>query len=78
MTSLIGLHQLKLTTGRRLPTGLIEGQIADRDQLHFGEVILEELATVKQGCAAILRPILDQLANAAGCVSAQGFADLNN
>lgn len=78
MTSLIGLHQLKLTTGRRLPTGLIEGQIADRDQLHFREVILEELPIVKQGCAVSLRPILDQLANAAGCVSAQSFDDLNN
>jgi hypothetical protein len=78
MTSLIGLHQMKLSTGRRLPTGLIEGQIADRDQLHFGEVIFEEVPTVRQGYAATLRPILDQLANAAGCVSAESFEDLNN
>jgi hypothetical protein len=75
MTSLIGLHQLKLTTGRRLPAGLVEGQIADRDQLHFREVILEELPIVKQGWVASLRPIIDQLANAAGCVSAESFDD---
>jgi hypothetical protein len=78
MTSLIGLHQLKLSTGRRLSNGLIEGQIADRDQLHFHEVIFEEVPIVRQGYAVSLRSILDQLANAAGCVSAQSFDDLNN
>jgi hypothetical protein len=75
MISLVGLTQLKLTTGRRLATGGMEGQVADRDQLHFSEVIFEQLPTLKEGYVSVLRPILDQLANAAGCISAESFGD---
>jgi hypothetical protein len=73
MASLIGLDQLRLTTGKPK-----EGEIADRDQLQLVEAILEEVPTTRHECAAILRPMMDQLANAAGFVSAQSFDDANN
>jgi hypothetical protein len=38
----------------------------DRDQYHFDEVILETIPTAQAECASIIRPILDQMANAGG------------
>jgi hypothetical protein len=38
----------------------------DRDQYHFDEVILETIPTAHAECASIIRPILDQMANAGG------------
>lgn len=45
----------------------------DREQLHFPEVILEEIPESNQAYAPMVRPILDQLANAAGRPSAANF-----
>ena len=64
--------------GRRLVRGFdtfteMEGELADRDQLHLNEVILEEVPAGNPDCATMLRPILDQLANAAGLPSAPSF-----
>jgi hypothetical protein len=56
----------------------MEGEIADRDQLHFSDVILEGVPAGNQDCATALRPILDQLANAAGRVSAPSFDQSGN
>ncbi|MGH8543868.1 MAG: AlbA family DNA-binding domain-containing protein [Gammaproteobacteria bacterium] len=47
--------------------------IIERDQLHFTEVICEEVLTDDQSCASVMRPILDQLANAAGHASTPHF-----
>jgi hypothetical protein len=38
----------------------------DRDQYHFDEAIFETIPTTQAECASIIRPILDQMANAAG------------
>jgi hypothetical protein len=38
----------------------------DRDQYHFDEVIVETIPTTQAECASIMRPILDQIANAGG------------
>ncbi len=54
MASLIGLDKMMLTTGRRSITGQTERQIADRDQFHFTEVILENVPATIEECAKIL------------------------
>jgi hypothetical protein len=38
----------------------------DREQYHFDEVIFETIPTARAECANIIRPILDQMANAGG------------
>jgi hypothetical protein len=78
MASLVGLTGLRLTTGIRTITGLKEGQTVDRDQLHPTEVILEQTPISLSELAVTLRPILDQLANAAGCISSQSFDEAGN
>jgi hypothetical protein len=51
----------------------LTGAIADREQLHLTEAIIEEVPTGNPDCATVLRPILDQLANAAGLSTAPSF-----
>jgi len=72
MASVIGVK------GRRILTGVdsyhgIAGELADRDQLHLPEVILETVPTQREESAMLLRPILDQLANAAGIPLSPAF-----
>ncbi len=45
----------------------------DRDQYHFDEVIFETAPTARADCAAIVRPILDQIANAGGAAASTIF-----
>ena len=45
----------------------------DRDQYHFDEVIFETIPTAQADCAAIIRPILDQIANAGGAAASPIF-----
>jgi hypothetical protein len=45
----------------------------DRDQFHFDEVIVETIPTTEAECANIIRPILNQMANAAGRVTSPIF-----
>lgn len=78
MASFVGLNGLRLTTGIRTINGLIEGQVVDRDQLHLTEVILEQVPASLPELAGILRPMLDQLANAAGCISSRSFDEAGN
>lgn len=47
--------------------------VLERDQLHFAEVIFEEVPTDNQSCASAVRPMLDQLANTAGHASTPHF-----
>jgi hypothetical protein len=43
-----------------------EASILDRDQFHFSEVIVDEVSHDPYLFAPLLRPLLDQTANAAG------------
>jgi hypothetical protein len=51
---------------------------ADRDQLHLSEVILETVPTGRPQCADFLRPMLDQLANAANLSASPSFDENGN
>lgn len=51
------------------------GDPLDRDQYHFDEVIFETIPTTPQECAGIIRPILDQMANAGGRATSPIFDD---
>jgi hypothetical protein len=69
LASVIGVKDRGLATQFDTWTGMV----ADRDQLHLNEVIIEELPSGNPDCATMLRPLLDQLANAAGLPSAPSF-----
>ena len=45
----------------------------DRDQFHFGEVIIETVPNSVQECAVIIRPFIEQLANTAGRATSSSF-----
>jgi len=45
----------------------------DRDQYHFNEVIFETVPTTPGDCASVVRPILDQIANAGGTATSPIF-----
>ncbi|MFY9627255.1 MAG: RNA-binding domain-containing protein, partial [Methylocystis sp.] len=49
------------------------GDPLDRDQYHFDEVIFETVPTTPSECANIIRPILDQMANAGGRATSPNF-----
>jgi hypothetical protein len=49
------------------------GNPLDRDQYHSDEVIFETIPTTPAECAGIVRPILDQLANAGGQATSPVF-----
>jgi hypothetical protein len=72
MASVVGVRGKRFTVFdyRR---GSMVGHPADRDQLHLREVVLEEVPAGNPECAAALRPMLDQLANAAGVDGSPSF-----
>jgi Putative DNA-binding domain len=72
LASVIGLRDRSLTAEFHTFRGM-EMVLADRDQLHLAEAILEEVPAGNPDCATMLRPMLDQLANAAGLQSAPSF-----
>jgi hypothetical protein len=47
--------------------------ILDRDQLHFSEVILERMPQSVQDMGVMLRPLIEQIANAAGRAKSSSF-----
>lgn len=73
MASLIGVKGKGLTTERQWFRGGFEGEYSDRDQLHLTEIIFEDVPSGDPECAAVLRPALDQLANAAGLAASPNF-----
>jgi hypothetical protein len=77
-TSLIGVKGKKLTAYFAAWWRGKEGQIADRDQLHLSDVILEEVPSGEPDCGRVLRPMLDQLANAAGFEASPNFDENGN
>jgi len=66
MASLIGIKGKGLITERKTLLGEMEGERADRDQLHFAEVMLDRIPSGNQDSADAVRPILNQLARSAG------------
>ena len=46
----------------------------DRDQFHFGEVIIETVPNSVQECAIMIRPFIEQLANTAGRATSSSFS----
>lgn len=45
----------------------------DRDQFHFGEAVIESVPASVQAFAAAVRPVIEQLANAAGLAASPSF-----
>jgi hypothetical protein len=72
MASVIGVKGRGILTGVDSYHGMA-GELADRDQLHLPEVILETVPTQREESAMLLRPIHDQLANAAGIPLSPAF-----
>ena len=52
-----------------------EAGVLDRDQFHFSEVILDDAPLDAYEYAKLLRPLLDQIANAAGLARTPSFDD---
>jgi hypothetical protein len=47
--------------------------ILDRDQLHFTEIILETVPNSVQELGVMMRPLIEQIANAAGRARSSSF-----
>jgi Putative DNA-binding domain len=77
MASVIGVKGRGMVVGFD-PFGTMDGEVADRDQLHFSGVVIEDIPTGNPDCAKMLRPILDHLANVAGHASAPSFDQNGN
>ena len=50
-----------------------EAGVLDRDQIHFSEVVIEDVPLDRYEYAKLLRPLLDQTANAAGRAASPSF-----
>ncbi len=73
LVSLIGVKgvQYSFTMGRSVFED--EMGIFDRDQFHFSEVVVEDVPSDPKEYAKLLRPLLDQTANAAGRSATPSF-----
>jgi len=76
MASLVGVEGKLL--GKNDRSWGTRGHLLDRDQLHLGEVVLEEAPDGNPNCGMALRPMLDQLANTAGHEASFSFDDSGN
>ncbi|HVB15209.1 MAG TPA: ATP-binding protein [Stellaceae bacterium] len=72
MASVLGVREHKLAAFNST-TYSFHGQLADREQLHLAETVIEKVPADDTECASALRPMLDQLANAAGRVASVSF-----
>jgi hypothetical protein len=68
LISLVGVTGARINFARGQDSAWLDnlGFALDRDQYHFDEVIFETIPTTQAECASIIRPILDQVANAGG------------
>ena len=75
LVSLIGVKGARLNLARGANAAWYDnlGETLDRDQYHFAEVIFESVPKTPKECAAIVRPILDQIANAGGAASSPTY-----
>ncbi|MBT1516529.1 putative DNA binding domain-containing protein [Bradyrhizobium sp. SRL28] len=73
LVSLIGMKGVPYSFAG--PNSIFEDEAGtlDRDQFHFTEVILEDIPADPYEYAKLLRPLLDQIANAAGRASTPSF-----
>jgi len=77
MVSLLGIRGRTLAA-YNMNLGRFQGQTINRDQLHLAEVILEEVPPGDPDGAHVLRPMLDQLANASGRRASVSFDQHGN
>ncbi len=75
LVSLLGVRGARFNLARGVNSAWYDtlGDALDRDQYHFAEVIFETIHDAPEKFAVTLRPILDQLANAAGAASSPSF-----
>ena len=73
LVSLMGVKGVPISFGVRASPYDDPEAILDRDQFHFAEVLIEAIPKSKDECATMLRPLLDQVANAAGLAQTPTF-----
>ena len=68
MVSLIGVRDAQFNAARGNNATWYDnlGDALDSDQYHFDEVLFETIPANSEECAEVIRPILDQMANAGG------------
>jgi hypothetical protein len=68
LVSFVGVAGARLNFARGANSAWYDnsGDPFDRDQYHFEEVLFETVPATREECASIIRPILDQIANAGG------------
>jgi hypothetical protein len=73
--SLVGVKGARFNLARRGDPSWFDrmGDTLDRDEYHLTEVIIETIPNTPEKFAKLMRPILDQLANAAGVASSPSF-----
>lgn len=74
MVSLVGIKGVMMNVGIKAQW-FEDDDIAplDRDQFHFGEVVLEEVPQSIQAAGIVMRPFIEQLANMTGRASSSSF-----
>jgi hypothetical protein len=77
LVSLVGVAgaQFSFSRGHAYQWSDDLGESLDRDQYHFDEVIFETIPSNQADCAGVIRPILDQMANAGGKAMSPIFDD---
>jgi hypothetical protein len=75
LVSILGVQGARMNLARGNNPGWYDdmGAALDRDQYHFEEVIVEAALQDIQEAATIIRPILDQIANASGEPASRSF-----
>jgi len=74
MISLVGVKGTLMNVGVQQSWHDDDNPFAlERDQYHFGEVILNTVPNSIQECAAVIRPFIEQLANTAGRGASSSF-----
>lgn len=75
LVSLIGVKGARCHLTKSVHSAYYDnlGDALDRDQYHFAEAMFESIPNTPGEYAAVVRPMLDQLANAAGSPSSPSF-----
>ncbi|MGH6870811.1 MAG: AlbA family DNA-binding domain-containing protein [Rhizomicrobium sp.] len=74
LLSLIGVRGAAINVGVQMHWADDDDMtILDRDQLHFAEVILESVPRSSQELGVMLRPLIEQIANAAGRAKSSSY-----
>jgi hypothetical protein len=74
MISLIGVKGVLINVGEKAQWFHDDDvNLLNRDQYHFGEVIVGSVPSSVQGCAVMIRSFIEQLANTAGRATSSSF-----